>query len=57
MAPTTPIGSRTTIELPMVCSQVKSAATWAIEPKDAMGSPTCTSWESIRGMPTSWVIR
>ncbi len=29
MQPTTPIGSRTTSELPTVCSQVKSSATWA----------------------------
>ncbi len=57
MAPTTPIGSRTTTELPSGCSQVKSAATWAIEPNDATGSPTCTSWDKVSGIPTSWAIR
>ncbi len=57
IAPTTPIGSRTTTELPTCCSQVKSAATWAIEPKDATGSPTCTNWDRVSGIPTSWAIR
>ena len=51
------MGSRTTSELPMVCSQVKSAATWAMAPKLAMGRPTCTSWDRTRGIPTSWVMR
>ena len=57
MAPTTPTGSRTTRELPTVCSQVKSFATCSIEPNVIIGRPTCTSCESTRGMPTSWVIR
>ena len=57
MAPTTPIGSRTISELPIVCSQVKSAATWAMEAKVAIGRPTWTSWDRTSGIPTSWVMR
>ncbi len=57
IAPTTPIGSRTTSELPTFCSQVNWDVTSAIEPNAAMGSPTWTSWERTSGMPTSWVIR
>ena len=57
MQPTTPIGSRTTSELPTVCSQVKSPATWAAVRNEFSGRPTWTSWENSRGMPTSWVMR
>ena len=57
MQPTTPMGSRTISELPTVCSHVKSAATWAAAVNELSGSPTWTSWDSTRGMPTSWVMR
>ncbi len=57
MAPTTPTGSRTTNDVPTSCSHVNPAAIGAMEPKVAMGRPTCTSWESTNGMPTSWVMR
>ncbi len=29
----------------------------AMEPNDAIGSPTWTSWDRTWGMPTSWVMR
>ena len=44
MQPTTPIGSRTTSELPICSSQVTSPATCAIEPKSIAGQPcACAS--------------
>ncbi len=39
IAPTTPIGSRTTSEFPISCSHSISLATWAIAPNCIVGRP------------------
>ena len=51
------MGSRTMSELPTVCSQVKSEATWAAVANELRGRPTWTICDRISGIPTSWVIR
>ena len=56
MHPTTPMGSRTTRLLPTSSSKANDSATWAALVKLLIGRPTCTSWESIFGMPVSRLI-
>ena len=51
--PTTPIGSRTTSELPTRSSHSKARATLAKLAQFHTGPPTCTGRAIFRGMPTS----
>ena len=53
MQPTTPIGSRTTSELPTCSSKLKPSAVAAACLKLLIGSPTCTSCDSHLAMPVS----
>ena len=56
MQPTTPIGSRTTSEVPTVSEYSNDSATAAACLKELIGSPTWTSWLSILVMPVSLEI-
>ena len=53
MQPTTPIGSRTTSELPTFFSHSKLRAILAKLPQCQVGPPTCTARAIFSGMPTS----
>ena len=53
MHPTTPIGSRTTSELPTCSSQTKRRATLAALPQLNTGPPTWIILANLIGMPTS----
>ena len=53
MQPTTPIGSRTTKELPTFSSQRKARATLAALPQLNIGPPTWIILAILIGMPTS----
>jgi hypothetical protein len=52
MAPTTPIGSRSTSEFPIVSSQRISSTNCAIDAKVAVGRPIWTAWEKPMATPT-----
>ena len=53
IAPTTPIGSRTTNELPISCSHSTRSSCSGIEPKSIVGSPAWIAFDSATGMPSS----